>query len=383
MHRILRAAGIAGVTAGLVATSAFGMGTANATCVSISGLTLGSGCTSTFGSIALVIGTGTADAAGLTAAIATGTDTTADSTGFLSLAYAGGTSTTATTFGGLGIAIGVGTGVSAQAGTNNLDTANIAINLGAASDGTTNQVVAGGMGGAGFFNFALNFLGNSNASGPDPATSSNMLVQAIGSANAAINTIGDRNEVSAVGLVNAAINLGALFRSPNGSDNVVTAGDTTSSNLLTLAFNSAGAQDIVQAIVGPLAIAAAFLGAIGQTVIQTGPGITVSTGLSNASAAAPTNTTSASATLSTASPRVTTSTVSPLAATTKSTTTSTTKAELGLAPASNAKPPVTAKASAVAKQSTQAVGNVTGDSKSSNKKTSTAAKSVTSSKKKN
>ena len=94
---LLRGAVVAGLVSGVAAASLGGVPKANATCVGISGINIGSGCDSTIGNFALVLGTGTATAHGLfTAAVAAfGSDPTRPTTGHFEwprhrIAYAGG-----------------------------------------------------------------------------------------------------------------------------------------------------------------------------------------------------------------------------------------------------------------------------------------------------
>ena len=206
----LRGAVASGLAAGLAAASLSGVGTANATCVGISGIDIGDGCTSEFGSFALVLGEGAAEASGfLTGAIATGTNTAAISDGLATLAYAGGTGSAAATNGILNFAAAGLPGnenVFAQAGNTGGDFANLALNFGAAE--VIGQSVVGAGGGA--FNLAANLFGTANSNTP-------MIVGASGVGNSAINVTGNRNTVFAAGILNNATSLGNPFRFPMGA----------------------------------------------------------------------------------------------------------------------------------------------------------------------
>ncbi len=137
---LLRAALVAGVASAVAVGSLGGVGPANGTCIGISGINIGSGCTSTFGNFALGLGEGTV----------------ANSSG-----------------GFLNGAIAIGTNVAANSGalgTDMLSVANLALNLGSAVDpldpetglptgvGAVNVVNAG----AGFLNLGANLGGNTN-----------------------------------------------------------------------------------------------------------------------------------------------------------------------------------------------------------------------------
>ena len=76
----VRAALVAGVASAVAVGSLSGVGPANGTCIGISGINIGSGCTSTFGNFALGLGEGTvANSSGgfLNGAIAVGTNVAA------------------------------------------------------------------------------------------------------------------------------------------------------------------------------------------------------------------------------------------------------------------------------------------------------------------
>ena len=301
---------VSGLASGLAAASLGGVPTANASCVGIFGLSIdlggGGGCTSSLFGFALGLGPGTtATADGLfTAAIATGADTAASSNGLGTLAYAGGSGTLAETDGilnlavaGLGFdgALGVGTNVAATAGVRPFDFVNIAVNIGSADDtldsgGNAFSVVEAS---DGAFNLAGNLFGNANSVAGVPTP---MVVFAGGDENTlgfgtvAANVFGNRNHVEAIGTLNNATAWGNLFSSPNGSDNIVTAGFVDSPTSLSWAFSYQGifSEACSTALcgndvnaTGPAAIAGA-IGVINQTVSQDGPGITIVTQLNSA-----------------------------------------------------------------------------------------------------
>ena len=137
------------VASGLAAASLYGVGTANATCVGISGIDIGDGCESTFGNFSIGLGPDTqAHSNGLlTGAIAVGDGTIADVTGILTAAWAGGTGSAAAANGFIAWAVAQGDGegvgdVAALAGSEPLDIANFAFNFGNATDGATSAVEA-------------------------------------------------------------------------------------------------------------------------------------------------------------------------------------------------------------------------------------------------
>ena len=277
----------------VAAASLGGVGPANATCVSVSGFSLGTGCTSSLGGFAIGIGDGTAATANglLNFAIATGANTFATSVGALSLALAGGSGSQASTNGTLNLAIagigfpsplGIGTNVIAQAGElGGSDFGNVAINLGKAEELEESGVFAGGSPiGRGVLNLAVNLGGNADENGDLSMTAS-------GIGNSAINVSGDRNQVVALGILSNATNLGNPFFLPNGSDNIVIAGDLAepAGALLSVAFNVNGVNNTVNAF-GPLSIAGAFLVSDQEPITQEGPGITIKTPLNPNPAAA-------------------------------------------------------------------------------------------------
>ena len=226
---VLRGAVVSGLTAGLTAAALGGGGMANASCVSVGGFfSLGSGCTSTPLSIALVLGNGTATAQGLlTTAFAIGNATYANASGFLttaianglgnttagptppetdvrsagalSLAYGGGTDIIVRTNGNLNLAVALGDRYFVKAGGTSSDIGNVALGLGFGRSSDPNElgaVVAGIIapnGPASFFNFALN-LGNTGN------------VQAQGFANSVLNFFGNQSGLAAIGMFNNATN---------------------------------------------------------------------------------------------------------------------------------------------------------------------------------
>ena len=134
---LLRAAVVSGVTAALAAASLAGVPNADATCLGIFGISINDGsgghCSSSLFSFALGLGPGTS----------------------------------ATALGNLNAAIAVGTNVEAIAGNGVLDSLNLALNFGNATDGATSTVTAGdGTIGTQLlpdnFNLAANLGGNAN-----------------------------------------------------------------------------------------------------------------------------------------------------------------------------------------------------------------------------
>src|SRR4051812_22235605 len=74
---LVRAALVAGVASAVAMGSLCGVGPANGTCIGISGINIGTGCTSTLGNFALGLGTGTvanSSSGFLNGAIAVGTN---------------------------------------------------------------------------------------------------------------------------------------------------------------------------------------------------------------------------------------------------------------------------------------------------------------------
>jgi hypothetical protein len=270
-----------------------GWGSANASCVSIGGFSLGSGCYSTPTSIAVGLGNATT-AVGyglLNIANAVGDNAYAYSEGTLNLEWAGGTSAAPTASGALNVRYAGGTNAYAssvgnlnaaiQQGNNTApysqsggafsgdkygtggNTANVAIVLGGES-----YVVAGSPGdedpdfGPGFGNIAVS-LGRGSGN----------IVRALGNLNSAFNIgIGQSgdNFVQSLGVLNNATNIG-------GSGNTVTAtggkGGLTKPGL-NVAFTLGGSGNKVSAGSGPGAIAGA-VGGSGKAVSQAGFGINV------------------------------------------------------------------------------------------------------------
>ena len=134
-----------------------------------------------------------------------------------------------------------------SAGRQNLDFANFAFNFGTAPESPSSpnsgvSIVDASFGG---FNLAANLGGNAGGAVGIPL---DLVVLSGGSdtnplafGNAAINFLGNRNDVEAFGgFLNAAIAVGNLFAFPNGSDSIVRVGDfgtDTPGGNLSLAFN--------------------------------------------------------------------------------------------------------------------------------------------------
>ena len=246
---LVRAALVSGVAVGLAAASLGGVPNADATCIGISGINIGDGCHSTVGSFALVLGTGG----------------------------------TATTGGFLNAAIAVGNGdIHAIAGRGGLDSLNLALNFGNATDGATSTVTAGG--GTALlpdnFNLAANLGGNANTGGGNGF--SNLDVSATnGFGNVALNAIGsNRNTIHAGdGFLNFAVNVGGS--GGRGSDSRVTATDSLSAAFQSQTVlgdtcvdaSNPGCGNVVTAN-GPLSLVVAA-GVVGKEVVQDGPGITL------------------------------------------------------------------------------------------------------------
>ena len=142
----------------------------------------------------------------------------------------------------------------------------------------------------GAFNLAGNLFGNANSVDGVPTP---LIVFAGGDADTlgfgtvAANVFGNRNDVEAIGTLLNATAWGNVFRTPNGSDNIVTAGFVGSPTSLSWAFSYQGifSQACSTALcgndvnaTGPLAIAGA-IDVINQTVSQDGPGITIASQL--------------------------------------------------------------------------------------------------------
>ena len=239
---LLRSAVASGivVASGVTAATMGGVGTANATCLSVSGINIfGSECTSSPLSFAFALGPNLeASANGLfTSAIAIGTRNVADAEGFLtaalaigfgdapnpgppqaeahsagalSLAYAGGNNALAEAFGNLAIAAAQGDENVALAGETPTDIGNVALSL-----GNNNAVTAGvtpgpSSGTPSYFNLALN-LGEGNA-----------LLGQDGTGNSLLNFFGNGNTpLGAGGVFNNVTNFfgdGNLFVAGNEPD---------------------------------------------------------------------------------------------------------------------------------------------------------------------
>lgn len=219
--------GLVAVATGVAAVTT-GAGTAEATCISISGLNNGGGCTSTAGSIAIAIGAH---------AIAT-------ANGVLNVSMALGAHAAAVTVGNLDTALAVGDYAVSEAGLSPGDVGNLSVDI---TPGTAvSEAVTGGGGvyGRGVGNTAMNLGGPGN------------IVESVGQFNSASNVGGMGGEVLVVGSFNRAINLG-------GTANVVEvwagSGQTPG---LSSAFNVLGSHNAVRAgnnlnpkLGGPFAIA--------------------------------------------------------------------------------------------------------------------------------
>jgi len=287
--KLTRAAAVSGLAAGLTATSLIGGPTANAWCVGISGINIGAGCASTLGNIALGLGpNAVANSNGLSLAVALG-DAVADSTGIVTLALAGGTSE-ADTNGIANVAVAAGTGdVTAIAGSLASDFLNFAVNFGNATSPATSLVEAdfGGL------NVAANLGGNANSQN---GTFFDMTVFAGGASadsrgfgTVALNLFGNRNDIEAFGVLDAAINVGGLLTFPNGSNTTIHVGEieTNEPANLSVGFNwqppfitpaCEGLCGNTVTTTGNLGIAGA-IGLVNEDVAVTGPGIAIHTPL--------------------------------------------------------------------------------------------------------
>jgi hypothetical protein len=228
------------------------VGPANGTCIGISGINIGSGCTSTFGNFALGLGEGTV---------------ANSSSGFLNGAIA------------------VGTNVAAFAGSPAaLSVANLAVNVGSAlntvnpTTGAPNGPAFSRVTAAGIGNLAANLGGAANAgggTGPRP-----MIITAAGFGTSAINVIGNRNILTSTGILANSTVLGGIAPGPNGSDNVV-----TSTGPLSVAFVRQGlfSEECLQGPCGNRVTANGFgaiagaINTVGRNVIQNGFGINIAT----------------------------------------------------------------------------------------------------------
>ncbi len=280
------------LVSGLAAASWSGVGPANASCLSISGLiNIGDGtCTSSPLSFALALGPNlNASANGLfTAAIAIGTRNVADAEGFLNaaiaigldniqsgppqaeahsagaigLAYAGGNHTWAQTVGNLAFAVAQGDDNVTFAGGTPADIGNIALNL-----GDNNRVITGDALGnpptrqPSYFNLGSN-IGDGN------------FILTRGLANSGLSIFGDRNSLLAEGVFNNATN---FF----GDDNDLLASNAPdpAANILrqiggNVVFSGFGDRNTLGAGPGPFSILGA-LGVDDQIASQPGTGITI------------------------------------------------------------------------------------------------------------
>ncbi|OBJ91210.1 hypothetical protein A5741_15660 [Mycolicibacterium conceptionense] len=299
-RRELAMAGLVGAVASGMAVAAMSTpAPAHAWCVGISGINIGGGCSSTLGNFALGLGpNAVAVSSGfVTGAIAFG-DAFASSAGILTAAWAGGTGSEAYTDGLVSWAVAQGTNPSAVAGRQNGDFANFAFNFGNALEpwlageneelGTSNVESSFGS-----FNLAANLGGNANSV---EGTTKDMRVWAGGLEDnqsfgaAALNLLGNRNDVQAFGSGVAAIAVGNLFSFPNGSDSVVKVGDFLEGipgGRLALAFNvqppfitepcnTGQCGNVVTVNNGYLSVAGA-VGLVNRIVQQIGPGIRINT----------------------------------------------------------------------------------------------------------
>ena len=222
------------VASGVAAATLGGVGTANATCLSVSGINIfGSECTSSPLSFAFALGPNRAAIAeGLfTGAIAIGTDNVATAEGFLtgalaiglvdsisqplaptaeaesagalSFAYAGGTLANAVALGNLAIAATQGDDSVAFAGRTPTDIGNVALSIGNGTRVLVGRELGGGAHTPSYFNLGLN-LGDDNV----------ILTRGLG--NSGINVGGEGNFLVSAGVVNNVTN---FF----GSGNVIAA----------------------------------------------------------------------------------------------------------------------------------------------------------------
>lgn len=266
----LLAAAAAGATAAALASA----DTASASCASISGIGVGSSngstCASTPSSFAVGLGDNThASAVGIyTGAVAIGDNGPTDSTvaqagpGFGAIAFADGRNTKAVTNGSYALAVAQGTGASpanpveAIAGITPLDAGNVSVNFGGTTTNATPSVVPALTGlsdnttlAGGYGNAAFNI--NGSPTGKGFFTTSPQLVSAVGAGNAAVNFVGDGNQVLAPGIGGFGFNV-------DGNNNQVIA-------------------------VGPYAVAGS-LGKSNQNlfgtgpVVQLGPGVNINNG---------------------------------------------------------------------------------------------------------
>jgi len=237
-HRLLSVA----VASGLAAASLNLAAPAHAWCIGLSGINIGSGCTSTFGNFAIGLGPN-AEASSdgfITGAIAVG-DSFASSKGAFTAAWAGGSGAGAFAEGELNWAVAQGTNVAAVAGQSLADFASVAINFGNAdeswdSDELGTSIVEASYGGV---NLAANLFGNANT-GADLRVISGGSETTNGYGNASINMIGsNRNDIETFGSLNLAINVGNVFTYPNGSDTTILVGDYLNNDPATLSIGFA------------------------------------------------------------------------------------------------------------------------------------------------
>jgi hypothetical protein len=245
--------GLAATAMAVAAFAASAMGSApaaHATCASFFGLGNGNGCTSSFGNIAIAIGTGA----------------TAQAEGFFTTAFAAGTDSRALIFGGSSFfssatALGNG-GVAASLGI-----AQTAFALGNGSDalaGTTDGSPPAGFPNP-FGDFAINVANNAGTHFSEAiaigygtiATNlgavNSSVTEAIGTLNSAVNLFGTANEAAA-----------ANFTDPNNLPGA----------FANFAFTVFGSHSFAEAGGGPFAIAGS-IGQTNQTVTKQGPGFNI------------------------------------------------------------------------------------------------------------
>ena len=242
------------LSAGVLTVAAMGSGpTANATCVSFFGLNSGGQCTSTLSSIAVAIGE----------------NAEAHADGLLGAAITLGTSSSAATVAGAVLNLAV------TLGDNNLTIAG-GIGSVAAVANSINQTVLAGEGALGSGN-----AGNVAVSLASPEATETI---ANGIGNFAANVAGSGNvyargfaltTVNLVGL-GATLDNGGTFNNITnilGNNNFISNLDGQG-GIANVTFNVVGSDNDVRSS-GALAVAGAF-GSVGQTVVQTGPGVNVS-----------------------------------------------------------------------------------------------------------
>lgn len=249
------------ITASLSATAIGLPASASASCLSFSGINVGSGCTSSLFGLAVGLGTGASAYAGaFSSAFSIGKGAIATSSGTLDLTVAAGPASWAKVDGGLfnaAVAAGSTGGpnfAEAEAGASKKDVANLAVSLGSDS-----YAYAGGF---------------------NPTTT--------GAANVAVN-LGVGNDVEAYGLLNGALGVGGTKPYTNnyvvasgilnsassfgGNLNSVQAG-TTPSAFANSAFNAFGSGNSVTAGAGPATLAGSLFTS-GATVTKTKFGINI------------------------------------------------------------------------------------------------------------